>query len=486
MALVVGRAGLGQEPARAGAGPATRRRRRARPLRRLRRGRARAVPAVRRSARRARAQRGPGRAPPRSRARRRRADASAARAARCRRDPAAAGQRGRRHRAAPPAHVGHRAARPRSVRDAPVLLVLEDVHWADAPTLFLIRHLVRAGANARLLLVATIRDAEADRPAAVAETVADIVRSEGVVRVRLTGLDDGEVAEFVRLVTGAEADREVTEAIADLTAGNAFLLTELWRELIQSQAIEVGATAVRLARPLGDIATPETVRDVVTQRSDPRRACDRRGARARCADRGRVRARHDTPRCRPARRRRCSTRSTRPSGAASSSKRRGEGSRTDSRTSWCAGRCPTASRLARRAEIHLRVAHALERRAPHGDARGRLTALAYHYAEAAVGGRCRARRLLQPACRRVGDGRSGVRRGGRAAADGAGARCRRAAGTRHRVSRARVRLPSRGPLDGCARCVPRDRVHRASARRQRAPRSCGDRLRGGLLAPGDP
>ena len=80
----------------------------------------------------------------------------------------------------------------------------------------------------------------------MAETVADIVRSEGVVRVRLTGLDDGEVAEFVRLVTGAEADREVTEAIVGLTAGNAFLLTELWRELIQSQAIEVGATAVRL------------------------------------------------------------------------------------------------------------------------------------------------------------------------------------------------------------------------------------------------
>ena len=92
------------------------------------------------------------------------------------------------------------------------------------------------------------------------------MRSEGVVRLRLAGLDDGEVAEFVRLVTGAEADREVTEAIVDLTAGNAFLLTELWRELIQSQAIEVGATAVRLARPLGDIATPETVRDVVTQR----------------------------------------------------------------------------------------------------------------------------------------------------------------------------------------------------------------------------
>ena len=45
-----------------------------------------------------------------------------------------------------------------SARSAPVLLVLEDVHWADAPTLLLLRHLVRSAADARLLLVATFRD----------------------------------------------------------------------------------------------------------------------------------------------------------------------------------------------------------------------------------------------------------------------------------------------------------------------------------------
>ena len=60
----------------------------------------------------------------------------------------------------------------------PVLLVLEDAHWADGPTLGLLRHLARAGGRARLLLLATFRDAEADMPDALSETLADLRRSE--------------------------------------------------------------------------------------------------------------------------------------------------------------------------------------------------------------------------------------------------------------------------------------------------------------------
>src|SRR5436190_13715747 len=55
----------------------------------------------------------------------------------------------------------------------PVLLVLEDLHWADAPTLLLLRHLARAAANARLLVLSTFRDAEADVPQALSEALAD-------------------------------------------------------------------------------------------------------------------------------------------------------------------------------------------------------------------------------------------------------------------------------------------------------------------------
>ena len=175
---------------------------------------------------------------------------------------------------------------------SPVLLVLEDAHWADVPTLLLLRHLVRTGASARLLVVVTFRDAEADVPAPLAETVVDVSRSEGVTRMRLGGLSDAEVAEFVRLATGPEAGPEVTAAIGSLTGGNAFLLTELWRELVDTGAVEVDATTVRLARPVGDIGTPETVREVVTQRLARLGPATDDRAGARRDGRRHVRARH--------------------------------------------------------------------------------------------------------------------------------------------------------------------------------------------------
>src|SRR3954454_1621682 len=52
-------------------------------------------------------------------------------------------------------------------RKHPALIVLEDAHWADAPTLLLLRHLARAAGDARMLLVATFRDTEADMPEAL-------------------------------------------------------------------------------------------------------------------------------------------------------------------------------------------------------------------------------------------------------------------------------------------------------------------------------
>ena len=70
-------------------------------------------------------------------------------------------------------------------QDRPILLVLEDAHWADGPTLGLLRHLARGGARARLLLLATFRDT--DVPDALGETLADLRRSEDVVRLSWPG-----------------------------------------------------------------------------------------------------------------------------------------------------------------------------------------------------------------------------------------------------------------------------------------------------------
>jgi DNA-binding NarL/FixJ family response regulator len=154
-------------------------------------------------------------------------------------------------------------------RQRPVLLVLEDVHWADAPTLGLLRHLARAGPHMRVLLLATFRDTEADVTDSLSETLADLRRSDDVIRVRLPGLSGEEVAEFVQRAAGGSADadvREVAQAISDLTAGNAFLVCQLWRALLDAGIVAPADGGLRLTRPVTGLGTPESVREVAGRR----------------------------------------------------------------------------------------------------------------------------------------------------------------------------------------------------------------------------
>jgi len=156
-----------------------------------------------------------------------------------------------------------------AARRRPLLLVIEDGHWADSPTLTLLRHLARTTTDAQMLVLATFRDTEADVPADLADALADLRRSEDVVRLHLGGLSEDDVGEFVRRAGGGEIDRtgrELSHAIHDLTEGNAFLLCELWRTLVETKAVAVEDGTLRLTVPLREIATPESVREVVSQR----------------------------------------------------------------------------------------------------------------------------------------------------------------------------------------------------------------------------
>ena len=148
----------------------------------------------------------------------------------------------------------------------PVLLVLEDGHWADAPTLLLLRHLARSAADARLLLVATFRDTEADVPAELADMLVDLGREDGVVRLRLGALTRDDIVELVDTAAGGDLGPELPRlagTIADLTQGNAFLVTELWRSLGETGALQVRDGTARLVGSLAELATPQSVRELV-------------------------------------------------------------------------------------------------------------------------------------------------------------------------------------------------------------------------------
>ncbi|HSR94300.1 MAG TPA: AAA family ATPase [Solirubrobacterales bacterium] len=154
-------------------------------------------------------------------------------------------------------------------RGRPILLVLEDGHWADAPTLFLLRHLARSGWSARLLILATFRDTETELPGGLSETLADLRRSDDVVRMRLPGLSGAEVSDLVSRAAGSDPDpelRELASTIHDFTGGNAFLVCELWRAAVETGVVEVVGGQARVTRPPTELGTPESVREVVSQR----------------------------------------------------------------------------------------------------------------------------------------------------------------------------------------------------------------------------
>jgi DNA-binding CsgD family transcriptional regulator len=154
-------------------------------------------------------------------------------------------------------------------RRHPLLLVIEDGHWADTPTLLLLRHLARGAADARMLLLGTFRDTEADVPDTLSETLADLRRSDDVRRLRLAGLSEEDLTEFVRRAAGGDGGRggsELAHALGTLTDGNAFLVCELWRTLVETRVVEVAGGEIRLTKPLNALGTPESVREVVTQR----------------------------------------------------------------------------------------------------------------------------------------------------------------------------------------------------------------------------
>ncbi len=120
-------------------------------------------------------------------------------------------------------------------RSAPVLLILDDLHWAAKPTLLLLRHLLRFGDHARVQIVGTYRSTDLDRSHSLAAMLADLHRDGTANRLNLSGLDEDDVTAYV-----AEAgydDEELAHALASVTGGNPFFLIESLRHVDESSGV---------------------------------------------------------------------------------------------------------------------------------------------------------------------------------------------------------------------------------------------------------
>jgi DNA-binding CsgD family transcriptional regulator/tetratricopeptide (TPR) repeat protein len=115
----------------------------------------------------------------------------------------------------------------RQARHGPVVLVIEDIQWADDGTRGLLGFLSRNLRNAPVLLLVTFRTGEADRRDRALAFVAELERDEWVARLDLKGLERRDVAALLRMLADAPPSTATVDDVMDRTAGNPFFVEQL-------------------------------------------------------------------------------------------------------------------------------------------------------------------------------------------------------------------------------------------------------------------
>lgn len=111
-------------------------------------------------------------------------------------------------------------------REAPLVVVVDDLHWADSATVLLVRHVVRELADAPLLLIGTYREGEASAGSPLARLLHFLARSGHGDPARLMELPDDAAAHMVDGLV-EDAEKKLVERVVTAAGGNPFFLEEL-------------------------------------------------------------------------------------------------------------------------------------------------------------------------------------------------------------------------------------------------------------------
>ena len=152
------------------------------------------------------------------------------------------------------ATIGHATGR------APVLLIVDDLQWADNATVAMLAHTIRTAASAPLLVAASLRD-EGNDPALNA-LLGDLGRERRLERVALAGLSTDETGALAGTWLDEPASPALAEALRRRTGGNPFFVEELVRHLVESQADRSTEALAQAA----EAEVPEGVRVLIERR----------------------------------------------------------------------------------------------------------------------------------------------------------------------------------------------------------------------------
>ena len=137
----------------------------------------------------------------------------------------------------------------RMTREQPMLIILDDLHWADRSTLRLLRRLAGDDPPRGVLALGIYRDTEVAPGSPLMETVVELRRHRPSTRIELDPLDTGEVRELI----GDRLRGDLAPALHDQSGGNPFFVDQLVRHLQESGEDSAGTV-------------PSGVRDVINQR----------------------------------------------------------------------------------------------------------------------------------------------------------------------------------------------------------------------------
>ena len=152
-----------------------------------------------------------------------------------------------------------------AARTQPLVLVLDDLHWADEGSLRLLEFVARELVGARLLLFGTYRDTELNRRHPLSQTLAELTRERLSERILLRGLSREDIDRFVEATCGTSPPAELVSLIHTQTEGNPLFVTEIVRLLVQEGEL----TPERLTGEKSwSLRIPEGVREVIGRRLD--------------------------------------------------------------------------------------------------------------------------------------------------------------------------------------------------------------------------
>jgi class 3 adenylate cyclase len=149
---------------------------------------------------------------------------------------------------------------------APVLLVLDDLHWADDATLELAQHIAQHQHKMALLTVITYRDIELDAARPFARTLESFLRERLAHRIALKPLPQKSVAAMLQALTGQPAPEALVEAIYRETEGNPFFVEEVFQHLSEQGRLLDAEGRWRTDLEVSELDVPEGVRLVISRR----------------------------------------------------------------------------------------------------------------------------------------------------------------------------------------------------------------------------